>query len=246
MPKLIQCVAAIVLLAGFSNVVLGQSDAKSEMPVMGKTTALFDGSNLDHWRGYRTETIGIGWQIQEDGSLMFDGGAEKGHGGDLVTKDVYSDFVLTFKWKVSADANSGVIYRVGLGDKAPYFTGPEYQVIDDVSMKNNHNPKTAAGAIYGLYEATGKKLNAVGEWNSAKIVLKGNNVQHWLNGVKVVNAEMYSDDWNKQVAASKFSKWDKFATLKSGHIAFQDHGNQVWYRDIVIVDLGGPKSETDK
>lgn len=247
MTKFIQLLSVTILFTGVASTAFGQSDAKPSAPAKEEaapgsqaksktdTISLFDGTNLDHWRGYKTEAIGADWKIQPDGSLMFDGG--KGHGGDLVTKEAFANFVLTFDWKVSEGANSGVMYRVGLGDNAPYFTGPEYQVLDDDKHQDGVHPKHRSGSLYGLYEATGKKLNAVGEWNSAKIVLNGNKVEHWLNGTKVVDAEMYSQDWDKQVAASKFSKWKKFATLKSGHIAFQDHGDQVWYRNISIQKL---------
>ena len=165
---------------------------------------------------------------------MFDGEGGRGGGGDLVTKEAYTNFVLMFDWKVSEGANSGVMYRVGLGDRAPYLTGPEYQVLDDAVHRDGGNPKTAAGSLYALYPAEGKALNEVGQWNSAKIVVNGNNVQHWLNDVKVVDIEMQSEDWQAQVAASKFAKWKKFASQETGHIVFQDHGDRVWYRNISI------------
>lgn len=197
-------------------------------------TALFDGTNLEHWRGYADEAIAEGWKITEEGTLMFDGEGGRGNGGDLVTKESYANFVLTFDWKVSEGANSGVMYRVGLGDRAPYLTGPEYQVLDDSVHRDGRIAKQAAGSLYALYEASGKQLNEVGQWNSAKIVLNGNNVQHWLNDVKVVDIEMQSEDWLAQVAASKFAKWKKFASRETGHIVFQDHGDRVWYRNINI------------
>lgn len=207
-------------------------DASQE--VEANVTALFDGTNLDHWRGYANEAIAEGWKITEDGSLMLDAEGGRGSGGDLVTRESYDNFVLTFDWKVSEGGNSGVMYNVGLGDKAPYLTGPEYQVLDDAVHRDGRIAKQAAGSLYALYEAEGKQLNEVGQWNSAKIVLNGNNVQHWLNDVKVVDVELHSEDWDQQVAASKFAKWEKFASQDAGHIVFQDHGDRVWYRNINI------------
>lgn len=207
-------------------------DASQE--VEANVTALFDGTNLDHWRGYANEAIAEGWKITEDGSLMLDAEGGRGSGGDLVTRESYDNFVLTFDWKVSEGGNSGVMYNVGLGDKAPYLTGPEYQVLDDAVHRDGRIAKQAAGSLYALYEAEGKQLNEVGQWNSAKIVLNGNNVQHWLNDVKVVDVELHSEDWDQQVAASKFAKWEKFASQDAGHIVFQDHGDRVWYRSINI------------
>lgn len=194
------------------------------------TEVLFDGTDLSQWRGYGDEKVGAGWKIV-DGTLMFDG--ESG-GGDIVTKESYDNFELTFEWKVSKAANSGIMYRVSLGDPAPYFSGPEFQILDDSAHGDGKNELTSAGALYAMYAPQGKSLKEVGQWNTAKIVLNGNHVEHWLNGTQVVEAELHSDDWNEKLAASKFRNWKKFGKNESGHIAFQDHGDQVWYRNIRI------------
>lgn len=198
-----------------------------------KYEVLFDGENLNQWRGYGGDEIGAGWKIVDD-TLMFDG--ESG-GGDIVTKSAYGNFELVFDWKVAEGANSGVMYRVSLGDPAPYFSGPEYQILDDDRHADGRKELTSAGSLYAMYVPENKKLNAVGEWNSAKIILKGNHVEHWLNGEKVVDAELHSKDWNERLAASKFKDWEKFGKNEKGHIAFQDHGDQVWYRNILIREL---------
>ena len=164
---------------------------------------------------------------------MFDGSG----GGDIMTKEKYSDFELTFHWKVTDGANSGVMYRVTTGDSAPYLSGPEYQILDDSKHRDGNNKLTSAGALYGLYVAADKEVKPVGQWNSAKIVQRGNAVEHWLNGKKVVSAEIGSEDWNKRVDGSKFKTWKKFGASQSGHIAFQDHGDKVWFKDIKIKSL---------
>ena len=184
---------------------------------------------LSDFRGYTTEEIGPGWSMK-DGILHFDGNKC----GDLVTKQEFGDFVLKFDWKISEAGNSGVMYRVSLGDKKPYLSGPEYQILDDDKHKDGKLESHRAGALYALYVPNDKTLNAVGEWNSSKIVLKGNSVQHWLNGKKIVDAELGSEDWNKRVGASKFKNWGKFGKNKKGHVCFQDHGDPVWYRNIII------------
>lgn len=193
---------------------------------------LFDGSNLDNWRGYGKEEIGKGWSIAGE-SLQFDGTG----GGDIITKETYSSFDLRFDWKVDEGANSGVMYRVSLGDNAPYFSGPEYQILDDENHANGKDELTSAGALYGLYPAKDKKLERVGQWNSARIVVEGNKIEHWINDVKVVSAEIGSDDWNDRVNKSKFKKWEKFGKNDEGHIAFQDHGDKVWFQNIRIKPL---------
>ena len=197
----------------------------------GEAKVLFDGSSLDNFRGYNEEAIGPGWKI-EDRTLHFDGTKS----GDIITKQEYGSFELEFEWKISEGGNSGVVYRVSLGDKQPYISGPEYQVLDDGKHKDS-NPKSSAASLYGLYVAKDKKLKPAGEWNTAKIVVKDNAVEHWLNGAQVVSAEMGSDDWNERIENSKFKTWKKFAKNKKGHISFQDHDNPVWYRNIKIKSL---------
>lgn len=213
------------------------SAAKGSASKQGSSTkmeheTLFDGSSLDHFRGYKSDEIGAGWKIDGD-ALMFDGSG----GGDLMTKKSYENFELTFDWKVTPGANSGIMYRVTTGDNAPYFSGPEYQILDDAKHRDGKNEMTSAGSLYALYKPENKKLSAVGEWNSGKIVHKGNMVEHWLNGSKVVSTEIGSDDWKKRVGESKFKKWKKFGVSTSGHICFQDHGNKVWYRNIKIKQM---------
>lgn len=210
--------------------VWAQTDVPREVRIVGDDwEVLFDGSSLDHFRGYRQEAIGQGWKI-DDGTLMFDGTG----GGDLLTRDTFADFELSFDWKVSEGGNSGVMYRVSLGDNAPYFSGPEYQILDDARHADGRKKQTSAAALYALYAPENKQLKPVGQWNSARIVLRGTQVEHWLNGEKVVDVDMKSDDWKKRVANSKFNNWDKFGKNRRGHIAFQDHGDPVWYRNIKI------------
>ncbi len=190
---------------------------------------LFDGSSLDHFRGYKEEKIGAGWKI--DGkSLMFDGSG----GGDIMTKKTFENFELMFEWKVDPGSNSGIMYRVTTGDGAPYLSGPEYQILDDAKHRDGKNEFTSAGSLYAMYAPQGKSLKPVGEWNSGKIVIDGDRVEHWLNGKKVVEADISSDDWGKRKDGSKFKTWEKFGVSKRGHLCFQDHGDKVWYRNIRV------------
>jgi len=199
-----------------------------------KFRPLFDGKTATGWRGFKKDAFPAqGWEIV-DGALH---AKEHGGGGDLVTVDEFGDFDLRFEWKVAPGSNSGVMYRTGEQADAPYMTAPEYQVLDDDKHPDGKDPRTAAAALYGLYPCSNKALHAVGQWNSGRIVVRGNHVEHWLNGVKVVTAELHSDDWNKRVAASKFAAWPTFATKSKGRIDLQDHGDEVWYRSLRIRDL---------
>ncbi len=195
--------------------------------------ALFDGSSLDAFCGYEDESIGPGWKI--DGAVLhFDGTPS----GDLCTKEEFADFELTFEWKVGPGANSGVMYRVSLGDDAPYFSGPEYQILENEGHADGKNPATSAASLYALYPPENATLKPAGEWNESRIVLNGPAVEHWLNGTCVVKAEIGGDDWNTKVGAGKFKDWEKFGRNETGHICFQDHGNEVWFRNIRIRKLG--------
>jgi len=205
-----------------SNKSSGSKDVENEV--------LFDGQNLHNFRGYKKEAIGKGWKV-EDGQLHFDG---KKSDGDIITKKKYGSFELTFEWKISAGGNSGVIYRVTQGAKEAFMTGIEYQILDNLKHREGRDRKTSAAAMHGLYPPGDATPNAPGEWNSSKIVADGDKVEHWLNGVKVVEAEIDSEQWNENVAASKFAKWKKFGKSKRGHIAFQNDRDPVWYRDIKI------------
>jgi hypothetical protein len=200
---------------------------------------LFDGQTTDGWHAYRGKDIPDVWKVI-DGALVVSGKNGK-KGGDIVTNDKYENFELAFQWKVTPGANSGVMYRVSESKGSPYETGPEYQILDNAKHSDGKNPKTSAASAYALYAPTKDATKPVGEWNKARIVVKGNHVEHWLNGEKVVEYDFGSDDWNKRVAASKFAEMDQFGKEKAGHIDLQWHGDEVAYRSIKIKVLEGGK-----
>ena len=206
-----------------------KGNKKAGKKKIAETEVLFDGKNLDKFRGYKKESIGKGWKVNE-GLLHFDGAKS----GGIITKEQYGSFELTFDWKISEGGDSGVLYRVTLGDAKPYRSGIEYQILDNLKHKDGKKPKKIAGSLYALYQPDNAVPKAVGEWNSSKIVADGDKVEHWLNGEKVVAIEIDSDEWKEKVEASKFAKWKKFGKSKRGHIAFQDHGDPVWFRNIKI------------
>ena len=189
---------------------------------------LFDGKSLDGWRGYKDAAPGAAWQIA-DGALTL-----RGKGGDLVTEEAFGDFELSFEWKVAEAANSGVIYRVGLGERASYVTGPEYQVLDNEKAHDNKEHDHLAGSLYDVALGDNARTKPVGEWNTARIVVRGWRVQHWLNGEKVVDLDLAAPEGKAAIAASKFKDWEKFATMQRGHIALQDHGDVVSFRAIKV------------
>ena len=218
-----RCGAALVLLFAFA----APSSAEE-----GEWITLFDGGSLDAWRGYQKESVPESWVVEGD-ALTF-----KGSGGNLITREQYADFELRLEWKISKEGNSGVIYRATEEGDEPYQTGPEYQLLDNDAHRENGSPLNWTGALYGLYAADAEPL-PVGEWNTTRIVVSGDRVEHWLNGERVVDCEMGSDDWNDKVAGTKFANWSGFAKHRRGHIALQDHGHPVWFRNIKIRLLEG-------
>ena len=197
----------------------------AEVNLLGKRPSASTGG------AYKEDKWPQGWEVK-DGVL-----ARTEAGGDIMTKATYKDFRFTLEWKISKNGNSGIMYRVRSGDDAPYLSGPEYQVLDNVGHPNGKDKLTSAAALYGLYAPEKDWTKPVGEWNKAKIVVRGNRVRHWLNGHKTVDCEMGSDDWNKRISQSKFKDWKQFAKSAEGHIVLQDHGDLVWYRNISVKPL---------
>lgn len=192
-------------------------------------TLLFDGTSMQGWRGYgKTAMPDSGWSVI-DGTIT-----RTAQGGDIVTADAYRDFELALEWKVPPGGNSGVFYRALESADPIYYSAPEMQVLDDERHVDGKNPLTSAGAAYGLYAPPRGVVRPAGEWNAARLVVRGDSVEHWLNGQKVVAYELGSADWKAKVAASKFNEWKAYGTGKEGRIGLQDHGDRVQFRSIKL------------
>lgn len=197
-------------------------------------TLLFDGATTRGWRGYRRADMPAGWQVL-DGALTRVGG-----GGDIITVREFKDFELVLEWQISPGGNSGIFYRVTEDGEASYHTGPEMQVLDDATHADGKSRLTSAGSAFGLYPAPAGIVKPVGAWNEVRIRVRGSLVEHWLNGVKVVEYELLSPEWQRKVAASKFAAWPGYGRATRGHIALQDHGDRVAFRGIKIRELESP------
>jgi hypothetical protein len=192
---------------------------------------LFDGRTTAGWRGYKQQTVPDGWRVV-DGALT-----RVGPGGDIITTDQFENFELALEWKVAPGGNSGIMYRVTEAGENSYNTGPEMQVLDDARHADGKSRLTSAGAAYGLYPAPEGVVKPAGEWNQARLVVNGAHVEHWLNGQRVVEYELWSPDWEAKVKGSKFVEWPSYGRERRGHIALQDHGDQVSFRNIRIREI---------
>ena len=223
------CVLAAIFALG--TVMTAQMPMLTDAEKADGWKLMFDGTSLTGWRGYKTEKPSGGWRADK-GMLVRLGG-----GGDLMTVDQYEDFDMRFEWKITEYGNSGIIYRIGLTEPYPWHTGPEYQVLDNGNHPDGKGALTSAGSNYAVNEPVKDVTKPVGQWNDGRIIAKGNHVEHWLNGVKVVDYDIGSADWKARVQASKFGKIPPYATAKRGYIALQDHESVVMYRNLKIKPL---------
>ena len=201
----------------------------------GRWISLFDGKTLNGWRAVQKDTLPAkAWSV-ENGTVVFD--PAKGHGGDIITTRSFGDFDLSVDFKVSEGGNSGIKYFLLPNTSL----GCEYQIIDDskhpdAKLGIKGNRKTAS--LYDLIAANpDKPYKGAGVWNTARIVSKGNHVEHWLNGTKVLEYERGSDAFKQAIADSKFKNTEGFATVTSSPILLQAHGDKVAYRNIKIKEL---------
>ncbi|MCC6317335.1 MAG: DUF1080 domain-containing protein [Gemmatimonadaceae bacterium] len=185
------------------------------------------------WRGYQKAGLPDGWKVVDDALTRV------AAGGDIVYgAEAFGDFELEFEWKVGPKGNSGVFYRAGEATARIYENAAEYQVLDNIGHPDNTTELTVAGANYALYPAPRDAVKPVGEWNVARIVARGAHVEHWLNGRKVVEFELWSPDWERRMKASKFVEWPTYARASRGFIGLQDHGDWVAFRNMRIRTFG--------
>ena len=216
---------------------------------------LFDGQTLAGWRGLGYDTVPTGHWVVVDGAIkkiangqvprVADG--RPLNGGDLMTVDTFGDFELTWEWKVTPTANSGVKYNVseeisvaqgGAGGPSHSALGFEYQMLDDDRHEDGKLPTHRSGALYDLIAPSAdKRLRPVGEWNRSTVIFRGNHGEHWLNGQKIVEFELGTAHMDSLVAKSKYRVIPGFADRRKGHIVLQDHGDEVYFRNIKVRPL---------
>jgi hypothetical protein len=196
---------------------------------------LFDGKSLNGWRFFK-DRVNDSWEVV-DGALhckSFEAATKR---SDIMTTEQYANFELAFEWRISAQGNSGVMFRVTEEFNEPYLSGPEYQIVDDIGYPGESKDVYLSGANYDMHAPIGATVKPVGEWNASRIKVNGNYVEHWLNGVQAVTYELQSPEWLAIKNASKWNDAAGYGAAPKGHIDFQDHGNEVWFRNIMIRPL---------
>jgi hypothetical protein len=199
---------------------------------------LFDGMSVNNWHGYNGQGTQF-WKIED--CCLKTVGVEGNYGSDkradLVTDKTYENFEIVIDWKASKGGNSGIMYGV-VEDKryeAPWMTGPEYQFIDEAGFPEKLEEWQKAGADYAMHPPSAAKVvKPVGEWNNTKIIVNGTHVEHWLNGVKIVEFERWTDEWRKLRDSGKWKDQPDYGLARSGRIALQDHGSVFWFRNVKI------------
>lgn len=222
------------------SLLMGGPVKKTENPMENKKgwISLFDGKTTKGWHSYGKTIAGEAWKV-EDGVVHLEAG--KGlSAGDLVTDESFDDFDLKLEWKISKNGNSGIIFFIQDEPKKYdyiWYTGPEMQILDNDGHSDGKIIKHRAGNLYDLIEGKEGVVKPVGEWNQVEIISKKGKLDLMLNGVTVVSTTLGDDNWKNLIAGSKFKTKPDFGKIFSGHIGLQDHGNEVWFRDVKIKKL---------
>ncbi|MCU0450437.1 MAG: DUF1080 domain-containing protein [Bernardetiaceae bacterium] len=193
-----------------------------------------DLNTLDQWRNFKSQTLNPNWVVQ-DGAIHL---AARG-GGYIVTKKQYENFELQLEWKIAKNGNSGIFFHVVEDPELtqPWHSGPEMQVLDNDGHPDAKIKTHRAGDNYDLQACTEETVKPAGEWNKVKLIVNRGQVQHWLNGKKVVEYQLGSPEWEAMYQKSKFRVMPKYGKAGKGHLALQDHGDLVWFRKIRVREL---------
>ncbi|MFH5833591.1 DUF1080 domain-containing protein [Halalkalibaculum sp. DA384] len=227
----------VCLALGFSTAYSQQHNTLTTQEKQEGWELLFDGETTEGWRGYNKEQFPEEGWIVENGMLSV---IEGGGGGDIITTEVYEDYILKLEWRVAKGANGGIFYAaVEQPEEAIYWSAPEIQILDNDNHPDAERGKDGnrkATSLYDLIPAEPQNANPFGEWNQITIEVTGNgaHVEHWMNGEKVVEYERWTDEWYEMLQQSKFAPHPEFGAAHEGYIGLQDHGNRVDFRNIKI------------
>lgn len=222
---------------------VGEDMVQNEMKEVDQEwISLFDGESFYGWKKYGGGEVGAAWKVQ-DGAIYLDAtnkdGWQTGDGGDIVTVEEFDNFHLKVEWKIAKDGNSGIIFYVHESEEYqyPWMTGMEMQVLDNDGHPDAKITTHRAGDLYDLIESSEETVKPVGEWNLAEIISQDGNLELHLNGTMIVSTTLWTPEWEEMISKSKFKDMPGFGTFKTGKIALQDHGDEVWFRNIEIKKL---------
>ena len=196
---------------------------------------LFNGKNLDGWKTFQGKGI-TGWKVID--GVLNNSGVGSDHGGDIVTREKFQSFELYIEWKIAPKSNSGIFFRVNekIG-KAIYESGPEYQLLDDKGWPEKLDNTQYSGANYAIHAPRNAVVKNLDEWNQTRIIVDGTHVQHYLNGVKVVDYYLWDADWKSHKENGKWKDFPYYGMAKKGQVGLQDHGGLAQFRNIKIKPL---------
>lgn len=225
---------AILGLLFYSTVASQHMNTLNEQEKKDGWQLLFDGNSTKGWHSFNQQNVGAAWKVQ-DQTLYLDASGNSGR-GDIVSDETFENFHLKFDWKIAPKGNSGLMFLVQEGQdrQATWHTGPEYQIIDDVNYPDKLQAVQLSASLYDLIPCPQGIVRPAGEWNTSEIILNNGKLEFLVNGKKAVSTNLWDENWNKMVAESKFIKEKDFAASKKGKIALQDHGAEVWFRNIKV------------
>lgn len=234
--KNLSCVVIIGIIVSFASC---NTDTKlnslTRKEVNEGWELLFDGVSTDNWKTFNGGEV-TGWKVID--GVLHNSGVGSDHGGDIITKKQYTNFELYLEWKIAQESNSGIFYHVqeGLTD-AIYESGPEYQLLDDKGWPTKLDDSQYSGANYAMHAPQKAEVKSIEEWNSTRIIINDSHVEHWLNDTKVVEYELWTEQWQEKKDSSKWADKPHYGMGKTGHIGLQDHGGLTMFRNMKIKEL---------
>lgn len=226
--------AAVITLTSMTLFMQDKNNTLSAKEKKEGWQLLFNGKNTDQWRPYKNAPSD-GWEVVNGELHCKETGVQ--HRADLVSNNQYSSFEFAFDWKVAKGANSGAMYHVSEDHGATFETGPEYQLIDDFGYPEQLEDWQKSGSDYAMHPPAKIMARPAGEYNHSRIIVKGAHVEHWLNGEKVVDFDLWTPEWEQLKANGKWKDIPDYGMRKTGHLALQDHGGGIWFRNIKVRPL---------
>ena len=234
MKKTLLVITTVIVTMSFMTNNIQKENTLTEKEKKEGWVLLFDGTTMNGWRTYKNKES-EGWDVKNGELYCKAEGVTKR--ADLITNNAYENYELQIDWKISPKKNSGIIYMATEENGASYESGPEYQLIDDIGYPAKLNDKQLSGSNYDMHAPSAKTAKPAGEFNHTRIIINKGHVEHWLNGTKVVDYQLWTPEWEQLKANSKWKDVKPYGVSKAGHIALQDHGGGIAFKNIKLKAL---------